>query len=193
MTSRTCNPQARQMQAVLDEQNRTNLTANLRGSNEQEDDNMSSSSSSSDSGQFDHDRDDQSAAYIMEDQGDDWNVGFGSESEDDDDDDDPAKASLRAFRAYCREVRDNMLPFSRDEVMSIELLAKLKQKKAPLDTYDDIMDWHIKHTPHEHWHQPIKSPHLTRGFRATYEMLGSVPGKKRSRCPACSALPQQLK
>jgi hypothetical protein len=47
------------------------------------------------------------------------------------------------FRAYCANARANFREiFTKSEARAVKLLHILRQKRAPLDTYDEIMDWH---------------------------------------------------
>ncbi len=52
-----------------------------------------------------------------------------------------------------------MLPFSRDEAAAIQLMDLLKRKKATLDTYDDVMKWHLqfKEEDDSQRHKPVLS------------------------------------
>ncbi len=55
--------------------------------------------------------------------------------------------ALQQARQYVASVRDHMLPFTKDEITAIKLMSILKKKKASLDTYDDLMKWHIDSMP----------------------------------------------
>ena len=48
------------------------------------------------------------------------------------------------FKEYCAYAHHNFLPLSKEAMTTIELMATLKKKKAPLDTVDEIMEWHLK-------------------------------------------------
>lgn len=65
------------------------------------------------------------------------------------------------FRAYCNNARDHFLDeLTQVQGRSVRLLAMLKRKKAPLDTYDDAMEWH----------------HRENGDIKPYETTSSVSG-----------------
>lgn len=74
-----------------------------------------------------------------------WGLGIDSEDEDIDESD-PARRHLIQFRKYVRTVRDDMLPFTKHEVASIELMDTLRKKKATLDTYEAVFEWHLRQT-----------------------------------------------
>jgi len=49
------------------------------------------------------------------------------------------------FLAYCSQAEDDMFPQLKDEeVRAVRLLDILRKKKTSLDTYDDIMLWHLR-------------------------------------------------
>ena len=73
--------------------------------------------------------------------------GAGTSDDDEDLPEDPSQKSLLDFKKCCRYARDHAQPFSQDDIASIELLALLKKKKAPLDTYDAVQQWHERHSP----------------------------------------------
>jgi hypothetical protein len=70
------------------------------------------------------------------------------------------------FREYCANGKKNFRSLTIIEVRSIKLLHTLKEKKAPLDTYDKIMDWH----------------HRENGDIKAYQDLGNVQGYLSFRC-----------
>ena len=52
-----------------------------------------------------------------------------------------------SFKAYCERHRKEMLPFlTKEQVLGIKLLDVLKRKKAPMDTYEELMLWHFQST-----------------------------------------------
>ena len=58
-------------------------------------------------------------------------------------DGDPDETMLADFRQYCQDAR-KFEPFTTRYVKAIGLMKALRQTKASLDTYDDIMEWHLK-------------------------------------------------
>ena len=85
---------------------------------------------------------------IMEQDDDSWGVGSFHDADPPVVEGYPGEA-LAQFKKYVREVRDTMLPFDRNERASIELMYTLMKKKATLDTYPELMKWHIKNYPEE--------------------------------------------
>ena len=53
---------------------------------------------------------------------------------------------LGNFHAYCEDAKNNLIPFTKLEQTAIELMSTLQKSKASLDTYNDIMEWHLKTT-----------------------------------------------
>ena len=50
------------------------------------------------------------------------------------------------FQAYCDDMGKNYMPLNANEEMSIKLLDVLATKKAPLNTHDEILMWHLHAT-----------------------------------------------
>ena len=91
--------------------------------------------------------DDQAMANIIMQQDDnDWGIGYDSGEEDEDEVvvEGYAGDALRNFKEYVREIRDNTLPFDRKEAAAIRLMDIMVRKKATLDTYDEVMAWHTE-------------------------------------------------
>lgn len=55
----------------------------------------------------------------------------------------PDDSSRSKFSKYCENAEKNFAPLDEDHQAGIRLLDLLKRKKAPLDTYDEIMRWHL--------------------------------------------------
>ena len=101
---------------------------------------------------------------------DDWGVG-GYSDEEDIDDGDPSRKRLRQFRQYVRMVRDDMLPFTKKEEAAIELMDTLRRKKATLDTYDNVMEWHLRQTNNMGDAEPYNPSVGTAGFHTRQVMM----------------------
>ena len=56
----------------------------------------------------------------------------------------PDTTRLESFRKYCAEGKKHFAPLEAKHKRGIRLLDILKRKKAPLDTYDAIMEWHLR-------------------------------------------------
>ena len=48
------------------------------------------------------------------------------------------------------------MPFSKDEVTAIKLLSVLKLKKAPINAYKSLMEWHLKRKGELQYYQGIQ-------------------------------------
>ena len=55
----------------------------------------------------------------------------------------PDDIPRKEFRDYCANGKAHFAPFDEDQEAAIRLLDILRRKKAPLDTYDSIMTWHL--------------------------------------------------
>jgi hypothetical protein len=53
------------------------------------------------------------------------------------------KEAGKEFKAYARHSYQNRLDFTATEANAIKIMHKLIRKKATLDTYDDVMEWHL--------------------------------------------------
>ncbi len=61
-------------------------------------------------------------------------------------DPDPIDQPLAKFRQYVADAHKNFGEFSTVQAKSIQLLHILRRKGASLDTYDEVMKWHLKAT-----------------------------------------------
>ena len=57
-----------------------------------------------------------------------------------------ADQAIRQFKEHCRKVRDHMHEFDDDERAAVTLMDVIMRKKATLDTYAEVMEWHIDTT-----------------------------------------------
>ena len=48
------------------------------------------------------------------------------------------------FRTYIDYAYQHLLPFTHAEASAIRLLIRLRQTKASLQTYESVMEWHLK-------------------------------------------------
>ena len=60
------------------------------------------------------------------------------------------------FKEYVEDHVGNFLPFSKDEVTAIKLLSVLKLKKAPINAYKSLMEWHLKQKGELQYYQGIQ-------------------------------------
>ena len=123
---------------------------------------------------------------VMDQEEDDWGVGYHNESEDEDDED-PRRESLRNFRQYVRWVRDDTTSFTPLEAEAIKLMDTLRKKKASLDTYDDIMDWHIAHCGSGRSRQFISRAKMIKRLAKRYNIPWPLVSKKKITLPHSKA------
>ena len=60
----------------------------------------------------------------------------------------PNAEMLEAFRAHCEHGVRQIQPFDEYTVTSVKLLDQLRQCKAPLCAYPNMLEWHLKETGH---------------------------------------------
>ena len=73
----------------------------------------------------------------------------GADNEDPDEHDDRKRAKRRQekfedFKRYVEYAKKHFIEFTDIERASVRLMHKLIKKKAPLDTYDVVMEWHLQ-------------------------------------------------
>ena len=56
------------------------------------------------------------------------------------------RESIRNFKDYVKKARQHLLKLNKFEVGAVKLMDVLHRKKACLDTYDAVMEWHFKQT-----------------------------------------------
>ena len=55
----------------------------------------------------------------------------------------PSSESISQFKEYVAKAYDEFAKLTKDEVCGIKLMDLLHRKKATLDTYDAVMEWHF--------------------------------------------------
>jgi len=168
-TSRTCNPEARALRDALSH-HQPNVPAN-NGQNEENQDTSMEMEDSLTGNNPDlssmnlNDTMDMSGGFPEDDSslpaGDDNTTSMGNiiDLQDDDswgigdyfplntgadEDNGPAGEALQQFKDYVANCRDHCRPLSYYERSSIKLMHLLRRKGASLDTYDDVMKWHLE-------------------------------------------------
>jgi hypothetical protein len=95
-------------------------------------------------------REDNYAVQPNEGQSEDDDVGYGGDGSEIEDavDNDAAKVERQCASGMSLErtltTRSRTMPFTKDETVAIRCMHVLHKTKAPLATYDDIMEWHLK-------------------------------------------------
>ena len=99
-----------------------------------------------------------------------------------------------AFRSYCDEHANDFLRLTKEDATSIKLMDVLK-RKAPLNTYPSVMEWHLKETgklrDHETLGDAIGYHHratLMKRLLPRYNLLQMVPREKKVRLPSSRAV-----
>ena len=107
----------------------------------------------------------------------------------------PISNMIEEFREYCDAYPRTFLPFTREQITSIRLLATLKMKKAPLNTFAEVLEWHLKATnqlaPHESLKDSYKFTHqkpLMQHLLKRYNLEPMVPRLKKLTLPHSGAV-----
>ena len=117
-------------------------------------------------------------------------------SEDDEDelhpptvDEDGYDISIRqSFSAYAKFSKNNRIPFSKDEISCIKLQNLLIKKKAPLDSYKEILEWRNDSiTNQSEKAKVISRKVLIEKILDRYNMKRSLPKTKRVHLPHSKA------
>ena len=105
------------------------------------------------------------------------------------------RRKLDEFRSYCATHTTEHLPHLRKEAKaSIKLMDALKRKKAPLNAFPEILEWHLKETGHLMEHETLKDTTkcehrqtLLKKLTPRYHMEGMFPKIKRVTLPSSKA------
>lgn len=107
----------------------------------------------------------------------------------------PNTEMLAKFREYCDTHPDKFLPLTKAQKTSIRLLATLKRKKAPLNAYPELLEWHLKETKHLMEHESLKDSTdyfhrdtLMKQLLRRYNLPSMMPKLKQLRLPHSNAV-----
>ena len=107
----------------------------------------------------------------------------------------PNRTMLKEFRDYCEGHYDQFLWLKEGDKTSIRLMNCLKLKKAPLNAYKELMEWHLKETGELASHETLKDTNKYQGretlignlsFR--YNVSSIFPKIKRVKLPHSKAV-----
>ena len=99
------------------------------------------------------------------------------------------------FQAYCRNARKHFWhTFTKVQARSVKLMGTLKRKRAPLDTYDEIMEWHHQENGDINHRQSVKDVEdyisrkkLLKFLKNRYHMTDKFPTMKEIKLPNSKA------
>ena len=107
----------------------------------------------------------------------------------------PNTQMLQEFREYCNSYPDAFMSFTRAQKTSIRLLATLKMKKAPLNAFAEVLEWHLKETNQLAAHETLKDSHqfthrkpLMKHLFKRYNLEPMVPKLKKLTLPHSGAV-----
>ena len=106
----------------------------------------------------------------------------------------PNSEMLDQFKAFCNTHSYHFLPLSKAERTSIKLLDSLKRKKAPLNAYQEVLEWHLKETKQLREHETLKDTTkyfhrntLMKRLLKRYNMEAMMPKIKKLTLPHSKA------
>lgn len=108
----------------------------------------------------------------------------------------PNTAMRDGFRAYTELAhKEFMKDLTKTQKKGIKLLDLLQKKKAPLDSYGAVMDWHYREKGDLQWHQKLKDVHgymsrnvLMATIKKRYNMQTKFPKSIPLKLPVSNAL-----
>ena len=87
------------------------------------------------------------------------------------------------------------MQFSKAEVTSIRLMHELKLKKAPLNAYKDLMEWHLREKGEiegiKNSRSFISREVMLKKLRDRYNFKNKYPYKKKIKLPVCGQVIHQ--
>ena len=99
------------------------------------------------------------------------------------------------FMDYCKHARQHFMPFSPEEVRTIRLLHLLKEKNAPMNAYEDLMLWHLRHANKIREHETLEDYRGYIGRKAIikklikrYNFENKMPYQRLVRLPVSGTL-----
>ena len=98
------------------------------------------------------------------------------------------------FRAYALSHADEFPPLKDAEITQIKLLDILKRKRAPLNAYQELLEWHLKESQFLQANESLKDTRyytdrkaIMKKLVARYNLEGLMPVKKSVRLPFSKA------
>lgn len=106
----------------------------------------------------------------------------------------PNEDILKQFQQYCNEHHNQFLRLTKETKTSIRLMNILK-RKAPLHTYESVLEWHLKETGKLRKHEKLGDSQdyfhrktLMKQLLPRYNLLGMIPKEKKVRLPSSKAV-----
>ena len=124
----------------------------------------------------------------------DGNAGIGGVTSEDEGTRDvpPCRRNMLQFREYVAEAKESFAPLTKEEVSGIKLMDLLRKKKATLDTYDEVMRWHLVENEVLMEHQGLgeacgylSREVLLKRLAKRYNMVGKEPTTSTFYLPSC--------
>ena len=107
-----------------------------------------------DNGQWNHDEEDEEEEDIEGEEED--NATITDTTATGKGDDGPNPRRLEAFREFCEELDENFHDLTTEGECSIRLMDILMRKKAPLNAFGEVVEWHRKESGKRRQHETLK-------------------------------------
>jgi hypothetical protein len=85
----------------------------------------------------------------------------------------PNSVSRDRFREYVADSKTNLLPLDKYQVAGIKLMDVLQKKKTSLDTYNAVMDWHLRDKGLLHDHESLRHTRAYLSRKVLIKTLGA--------------------
>ena len=107
----------------------------------------------------------------------------------------PLKRIREQFYNYVERIKKEQKSFLEEEKTAIKLLHLLKRKGAPLNTYQEVMEWHLKESDKMEHYQQMKDcrTYISRDvmmdrLRQRYNMGNKYPYRKKIKLPVSGSV-----
>jgi hypothetical protein len=95
---------------------------------------------------------------------------------------------LHQFKQHIEEIRTNHLPFTLYEKACIRLMHLLRKKGATLDTYDEVMKWHLEEKGDRNPHHFISRERMFKMLHKRYNIPRNFLQQKQIRLPSTGTM-----
>ena len=120
---------------------------------------------------------------------------IGASSDNETMDDGTNTAKLSEFQEYCEGHFEAFLPLTKEDIASIRLMDALRRKKAPLNAYSELLQWHLRESGVLREHETLKDTSryhhrntLLAKLMPRYNLEAMQPKVKKVRLPSSKAV-----
>ena len=108
---------------------------------------------------------------------------------------DPHTGIRDQYKEYARAKAGNTVGFTDEEAACIRLMDVLRKKKAPLNAYKEVMEWHLKEKGDIKQHESVKDSEtyisrktMLKKLRDRYNYKNKFPRKKKVKLPVSKSI-----